>query len=162
MMNSKGIPARDSIETNATSKTIKYEDKEFVITKLGAFEQMEMIINLTAIFGNSEIFSSKGDGGAVIGGLIKSVSGLSRKAREDIYNITLGNVYRKEQSGVFPVYSDGGTTYDDLDWGDLVGLMAANIRFNLGNFSEILKKIGKYSGISALANLNFSMDVVTK
>lgn len=158
----KGIPAVGSFETNATTRTVKSGDKEFVITKLDAFGQMEMIINLTAIFGNSEIFNSNGEGGAVIGGLIKSISGLSKKAREDIYNITLGNVYRKDQTGVYPIYSGGGTTYDDLDWADLVGLMVANVRFNLGNFSELLKKIGKYSGISALANLNFSMDMVAK
>lgn len=161
-MGSKENSTVSSFVDNATTRTIKSGDKEFVITKLDAFGQMEMIINLTAIFGNSDIFSSNGEGGAVIGGLIKSISALTPKAREDIYNITLGNVYRKDQTGVFPIYNNGGINYDDLDWADLVGLMVANVRFNLGNFSELLKKIGKYSGISALVNLNLSMDLVTK
>lgn len=143
-----------------TQKNIKVNDKEFVITKLNALDQMDLLISLSSLLSSDSIFSGNGSN-MIISGLLKSLSSFDEKKRKELFESTLSNVYYKSKDGVYPVYSNGLCNYDDLDWADLVGLIIANIMFNLGNFSQALNKIGKLTGISVLEKIDLSIDLET-
>lgn len=146
--------------TQANQKIIKAEDgKEYVITKLNAVDQIDLLINLGGLMGNSGLFGSdENNTNAVISSLLKSIVSITKESRQQFLECALSNVYLKDQNGVFPVYDNGTCLYDDMDWADLVGLIGANIKFNFGNFSQAQKKIARLTGLSIIDSLNIQIE----